>query len=202
MEEFECKGKSHSICFSSSQPIVLHGIIVYGCLEGSAIYQVKVEIKEQNSVSQSGCEFAKRKKTQRYIVDTTTFDRFDAKLKHMETSVKGKDSENSREEYDNKQQLQTSQSRDSHVTHMVIATERTIHTCDLMLAKTVEIWPGKLYSCSLQMDGPPTKLGFHGKSEVSTEGVTFKFHNREESCSSVEKGQIPGILFTLPTSKQ
>ena len=188
MEELECKGITHSICFTSSKAIILHGIVVYGCLEGSAIYQAKVEIKEVNSETQSGSDDAKHSKTQQSSFDTTTFALFDQKVKCLDSSNGRLDSI-------------CPIARDSNVTHVVIATERTIHTYDLMLAKTVPVLPGKHYSCSLQMDGPPTKLGFHGKADASAEGVTFHFDNHEESGSSVEKGQIPGLLFTFPLAQ-
>lgn len=187
MEEFECKGTTHSICFTSSKAIILHGIVVYGCLEGSAIYQVKLEIKEVNSDSQSSSDDVKYK-TKQSSFDTKTFALFDAKVKCLDTS-------------DGRLDSICPKARDSNVTHVVIATERTIHTYDVMLAKTVAVEPGKSYLCSLQMDGPPTKLGFHGKADVSAEGVTFHFDNHKDSESSVEKGQIPGLLFTLPLAQ-
>ena len=206
MEELECKGTTHSIRFTSSQPITLHGVVVYGCLEGSAIYQVKVEIKEEKSERQSNSEITKDVKTKQFFLDTTNFDLLDAKLRRLDMTKERSETDSMMREDGDERKLHDDAlhepvARDANVTHLTIATERTIHTYDVMLSKTVTVIPGKTYSCHLEMDGPPTKLGFHGKGDVSSEGVTFHFSNPERSSSNVEKGQIPGLLFTFPAGK-
>ena len=206
MEEFECKGTTHAIYFTSSMPIFLHGIVVYGCLEGTAMYQIRLELLEEKppdvelvgkdtKLKALGCELAKNEKGTETHIDNT--------FKELLASPKGK-RDLSKENRGSTQVIE--QARDTafkqlNVSYMTLATERTRHVYDVMVSKPVEIVAGRRYSVRLEMDGPPTKLGVHGKSEVATENIVFHFSSQKGNKTSAEKGQIPGLLFTLPKSK-
>lgn len=178
MEELECKGTTHTISFTASQAVTLHGIVVYGCLEGSALYQVRVEIIKQNKPSRTDTDRTKSPKGKQ------------SESVHMGSLKKTLDFGGSCSETDSYKNPET-------VTYVSLATERTVHTYDVMLSKPVKVDAGIHYRIVIEMDGPPTKLGFHGKGESSSAGVMFQFYGHKPSLTNVERGQIPGLLFTL-----
>ncbi|KAH3751329.1 hypothetical protein DPMN_185882 [Dreissena polymorpha] len=79
-----------------------------------------------------------------------------------------------------------------------LSTSRREHTYELMFSKPVPLSMGKLYSIMLDITGPPTKMGYGGKVDCVSEGVTFHFSSKPGSRTSVDRGQIPGLLFTKP----
>ena len=205
MDEFDCHGNKQAISFTCSIPIILQGIIVYGCLEGSYAYQVKVEMIEEER-KQSTAEPVKDAKGKQLSLKPFK----DGKGKQLDLAV-NKDRGELPVIPDFKKELETAEQNGGaaadakgkrlNMTYLTLETERTTHTYDVMFSKSVEILAGKYYSVSLEMDGPPTKKGIHGISEVMSEDVLFHFYSVKGNRTSVEKGQIPGLLFTLPGSK-
>ncbi|KAL3854573.1 hypothetical protein ACJMK2_013837 [Sinanodonta woodiana] len=138
MNEMDSGTGHHVISVSCSKSILLHGVIVYGCQEGSAEYSVTIEITDEESRKCLSKE------------------------------------------------------------HITVKTDKSHHTSDAMLSKTVLLQSGKKYTIVAEINGPPTKIGLDGRRTVVVEGVTFTFISRSNSNTTVEKGQLPGILFTFP----
>lgn len=89
---------------------------------------------------------------------------------------------------------------DSHFTRL--NTTKRQHMYEVMFSKPVALKAGKQYTVSLQMKGPPTKLGYGGKVDCTTDGISFRFMNKSGCRTNVERGQIPGLLFTLTVDKK
>ncbi|WAR09972.1 BTBD6-like protein [Mya arenaria] len=130
------------IRFSCSEPILLHGVIVYGSIDDNAEYDARIELSADEDKG---------------LLDSC-FNR--------------------------------------------LSTTRMEHTYEIMFSKPVSLQTGKQYMVSLQMTGPPTKLGSGGKVDCVSEGVTFHFLSKTGSRTTVEKGQIPGLLFTALTKQK
>ena len=136
--------ENDSIKFSCSEHILLHGASVYGSLEESAEYDVRIELwlcSESENVQLAS-------------------------------------------------NFQT------------INTTRTQHIYDVLLLSPVALTPGKQYKVSIEMKGPATKMGYGGKSDVMADGVNFHFMNIKGCKTTIEKGQMPEILFTQAENTQ
>lgn len=83
---------------------------------------------------------------------------------------------------------------------VTVTTARAQHIYDVLLSRPVQLQAGKQYKVSIEIKGPPTKVGYGGKSDVSAGGVNFHFTNAG-GRTSVGRGQIPGLLFT-PVKKE
>ena len=131
----------NQIKFSCSEPIMLHGVILYGSVDDNAEYDARVEIFSDTDSN----------------VFESSFNR--------------------------------------------LTTTRMEHTYEIMFNKPLPLQSSKQYIVSLQLTGPPTKIGSGGKSDCVNEGVTFHFKNVDGSKTTVEKGQLPGLLFTVMKKK-
>lgn len=142
MEGFQSlkSGESDSINFSCSEHILIHGASVYGSLDESADYDVRIELCSEDDVQLSS-------------------------------------------------------------NFVTLSTTRTQHMYDVMLSTPVALSPGKHYKVSVEMKGPPTKVGYGGKGDVSADGVNFHFMSQKGCKTTIGKGQIPGLLFTLTDIK-
>ncbi|XP_045177655.2 BTB/POZ domain-containing protein 6-like [Mercenaria mercenaria] len=85
---------------------------------------------------------------------------------------------------------------------LTLSTTRTQHMYDVMLSAPVTLSPGKQYKISVEMKGPPTKMGYGGKSDITADGVNFHFMSLKGCKTTIGKGQIPGLLFTHTDVKQ
>lgn len=133
-------GECDSIKFTCSEPILLHGASMYGSLDESADYDVKIEL---------------------WLCSE-----------------------------DENEQLSSN--------FVTLSTSRSQHMYDVMFTAPMALSPGKQYKISVEMNGPPTKLGYGGKTDVIADGVNFHFMTEKGGKTTSEKGQIPGLLFTQP----
>lgn len=133
--------KSDSIRFSCSEHVLLHGVTVYGSLEESADYDVRLELFSDKDDVQLASNF------------------------------------------------------------ICLSTTRSQHIYDAMFSKPIPLSPGKQYVVRVEMNGPMTKLGYGGKTDVSVDGINFHFSNEKDCRTTTERGQIPGLLYTLKDRK-
>ena len=106
-------------------------------------------------------------------------------------------------EYDTRVELCSDDAKsvlDSNFTRL--NTNRRQHMYEVMFSKPVSLKSGKQFSVSVHMRGPPTKLGYGGKMDCTSDGVSFHFMNKSGCRTTVEKGQIPGLLYTLAPEKK
>ena len=206
MEEFDCREAKQAVAFTCSSAITLHGIIVYGCLEGGVEYKVTVELIEEPNDKGFAPETAKETKGKQSGLKL-----FKDKGKQLDLSSNKEKSEKKlggelggelKKELEGAHMVgdqgKDMKAKRLNMTCMNLETERTMHTYDVMFSRSFEIKAGKYYSIHLEMDGPPTKLGIHGINEVMSEDILFHFYSLKGNKTSVERGQIPGLLFTLP----
>lgn len=145
MEGFQSlkSDESDSIKFCCSEHILLHGASMYGTLEESAEYDVRIEL---------------------WLWSEKDFVQLASNF-------------------------------------LTLSTTRTQHMYDVMLSSPVPLKPGKQYKVLVEMKGPPTKMGYGGKSDVTADGVNFHFMTVKGCKTTIGKGQIPGLLFTQVENK-
>ncbi|KAL4217167.1 hypothetical protein ACF0H5_023621 [Mactra antiquata] len=83
-----------------------------------------------------------------------------------------------------------------------VSTTRSQHIYEVMLLEPLPLSLGKQYIVEVEMNGPATKLGYDGKSDVTVDGVNFRFMNVKDCQTTIDRGQIPGLLYTIVDSKQ
>jgi BTB/POZ domain-containing protein 1/2 len=124
-----------AISFTSSRDIDLIGILIYGCLSGSATYDISLEVYD------SGTMVGRTKQS--------------------------------------------------------LPTNDKTRMYEVVLPGHVSVKAGKLYTVKVETRGPKVYYGECGMATVNVRQVSFQFSksNMSIAFTTVEMGQIPGLLF-------
>ncbi|XP_048245796.1 BTB/POZ domain-containing protein 6-like [Haliotis rufescens] len=71
---------------------------------------------------------------------------------------------------------------------------------DVLFPRFISLTAGATYTLYVDMEGPLTGFGEKGNATVTVDGVQFKFTDSRmcTTDTSTERGQIPGLLYSLP----
>ncbi|XP_048245026.1 BTB/POZ domain-containing protein 6-like isoform X1 [Haliotis rufescens] len=74
---------------------------------------------------------------------------------------------------------------------------------DVLFPRFISLTAGATYTLCVDMEGPNTVCGEEGKDAVTVDGVHFTFTDSPMSTTdtSTQRGQIPGLLYSLPPPK-
>ncbi|XP_048244874.1 BTB/POZ domain-containing protein 2-like isoform X2 [Haliotis rufescens] len=72
---------------------------------------------------------------------------------------------------------------------------------DVLFPRYLSLTAGATYTLCVNMEGPHTICGVGGKDTVTVDGVQFTFTDSPMSTTdtSTTRGQIPGLIFSLPS---
>ncbi|XP_048245028.1 BTB/POZ domain-containing protein 6-like isoform X3 [Haliotis rufescens] len=71
---------------------------------------------------------------------------------------------------------------------------------DVLFPRFISLTAGATYTLYVDMEGPKTSCGKKGNATVKVDGVQFTFTDSRmcTTDTSTERGQIPGLLYSLP----